>query len=191
MLTHHQPTWLERIYIPEVLRGLSVTVRHFTRNLSLHIAHTVGLKKDVAAAVTIPYPDVPADLMPRFRGMHRLTRKADDSIACTACLCCETACPCHAIDIVPEAVDDSAIEKRPRSFEINLAKCSFCGFCVEACPVDAIRMDTGIYDLTVDAPRELVWGKEALLANPKGAGMEVYPPIDRADLAPRACSNPA
>ncbi len=184
MLTQHRQTWLERIYVPEVLRGLSVTVHHFTRNLSLHIAHAAGLKKGVPAAVTIPYPDVPADLMPRFRGMHRLT-KVDGAIACTACLCCETACPCHAIDIVPEAVDDSTIEKRPKSFEINLSKCSFCGFCVEACPVDAIRMDTGLFDMAVDSRAELVWGRDALMRNERGEGMEVYPPIDREELAPR------
>ena len=34
-------------------------------------------------------------------------------------------------------------EKRPKSFEINMLRCIFCGYCVEACPEDAIQM-TGL-----------------------------------------------
>ena len=34
------------------------------------------------------------------------------------------------------------IEKRPRIFEIDELRCVVCGLCVEACPCDAIRMDT-------------------------------------------------
>jgi NADH-quinone oxidoreductase subunit I len=35
------------------------------------------------------------------------------------------------------------VEKRAIRFEIDHLACVFCGLCVEACPVDAIRMDTG------------------------------------------------
>ncbi|MDE0552661.1 MAG: 4Fe-4S binding protein, partial [Candidatus Poribacteria bacterium] len=33
--------------------------------------------------------------------------------------------------------------KYPDVFEINMLRCIFCGYCVEACPEDAIRM-TGL-----------------------------------------------
>jgi NADH-quinone oxidoreductase subunit I len=57
---------------------------------------------------------------------------------------CETVCPAFCIQIVAEEVDDPDIEKRPKSFDIDIGRCVFCGYCVEACPEDAIRMDTGI-----------------------------------------------
>ena len=36
----------------------------------------------------------------------------------------------------------------------------FCGYCVEACPCDAIRMDTGIFSLTGNKREDFVMDKE-------------------------------
>jgi formate hydrogenlyase subunit 6/NADH:ubiquinone oxidoreductase subunit I len=43
---------------------------------------------------------------------------------------------------------DGRTEKMPVKFTIDLLECIYCGYCVEACPLDAIRMDTGIFSVT-------------------------------------------
>jgi hypothetical protein len=43
----------ERAYVPEIVRGLSVTGYHFWRNLSIHILHAFGLAKSSQADVTV------------------------------------------------------------------------------------------------------------------------------------------
>ena len=40
------------------------------------------------------------------------------------------------------ATQSRVIEKYPRQFVIDELRCIVCGLCVEACPKDAIRMDT-------------------------------------------------
>lgn len=137
----------QRIYVPEVARGILITSRHFFRNLILHMAHAVGLFRKIAAAVTISYPEQRWKLPSRSRTRHRLTKREDGSPRCVACMMCETVCPARCINIVAEEHPDPNIEKRPRSFDIDLGKCVYCGFCVEACPEDAIRMDTKIVDI--------------------------------------------
>jgi NADH-quinone oxidoreductase subunit I len=42
--------------------------------------------------------------------------------------------------------------------------CVFCGFCVEACPEDAIRMDTGIVEIAAYRRKELIYHIEELLS---------------------------
>jgi NADH-quinone oxidoreductase subunit I len=157
-------TLAERAYLPEVIRGLSITSRHFFVNLALHLAHLVGLKKDARAAVTFQYPDERRPLARRHRSRHRLTRREDGSARCVACMMCETICPAFCIFIVAAEHPDPNIEKCPDRFDIDYSKCVFCGLCVEACPEDAIRMDTGILELAAASREELVYTKEQLLA---------------------------
>jgi NADH-quinone oxidoreductase subunit I len=159
----------ERVYLPEVLRGLGITSRHFLVNLTLHLAHLVGLKRSSRAAVTFQYPEERRPLARRHRSRHRLTVREDGSPRCVACMMCETICPAFCIFIVAGEHPDPGIEKYPRVFDIDYSKCVFCGFCVEACPEDAIRMDTGILELAAGSRAELVFGKEQLLQRREGA----------------------
>jgi NADH-quinone oxidoreductase subunit I len=60
-------------------------------------------------------------------------------------MCCSTICPANCIHIEAAEHDDPTIEKYPRVFVIDELRCIVCGLCVEACPCDAIRMDTGVH----------------------------------------------
>ena len=92
-------TFQERLYLPEIARGLFVTTYRFCRNLSLHLLHTVGIAKDQRAAITVQYPDEHKRYPDNYRGSHRLTLKGDGAVRCTACFLCATACPANCIYI--------------------------------------------------------------------------------------------
>ncbi|MBI3318145.1 MAG: NADH-quinone oxidoreductase subunit I [Candidatus Omnitrophica bacterium] len=140
-------TFWERIYLPEVVRGVWITSLHFFRNLALHAAHRVGLFKKSPAAVTYQYPEQPRPLPSRFRSRHRLTVREEGTPRCVGCMLCETVCPAKCITIVAGEHPDPNVEKYPVRFDIDLGVCVYCGYCVEVCPEDAIRMDTNILDV--------------------------------------------
>lgn len=145
----------DRLFLPAVFDGMKTTLRHFRTNL-----------KDNDNLKTTHYPEVqPTDLNERYRGVHRLTKHADESEKCVACYMCATACPADCIFIEAEERFDGVDEKRPKEFKIDLLECVFCGYCVEACPCDAIRMDTGIFAFTGETREEFVLDKKALMAN--------------------------
>lgn len=151
-------TFKEKTYLSAVFSGMKVTLKNFTSNL-----------KDTSTIPTREYPEEqPQDISERYRGLHRLTHREDDSIRCVACFMCATACPAECIFIEAQERTDGIDEKEPKVFNIDLLECVFCGYCVEACPCDAIRMDTGIFSIIAASREEFVINKEKLLAN-KGA----------------------
>ena len=154
----------ERVYIFEILRGLWITTRHFVVNLFYHVLKLFGIIKKHPTTPTIQYPDEHRELAPRLRTLHRLAQREDGSPRCVACMMCETVCPALCIRIVAEEVDDPNVEKRPKSFDIDIGKCVYCGFCVEACPEDAIRMDTGILEIAAYSREGMVLDINMLLS---------------------------
>jgi NADH-quinone oxidoreductase subunit I len=128
-------TFWEQTYVPEIIRGLGVTLMHFFRVVFNH-------RKNI---ITIQYPEVKRTYPDRFRGLHRLMVREDGQVRCVACMCCSTVCPANCIHIVAAEHDDPGIEKYPEVFVIDQLRCIVCGLCVEACPCDAIRMDTGVH----------------------------------------------
>ncbi len=147
-------SFLESIYLWEVLRGLGVTAGHLVRN----ILHTDEMP-------TMQYPEEKRVYGDRFRGRHRLMKREDGTPKCVACQMCSTYCPADCIEIVGGEHPDPRIEKYPVTFEIDLLRCVYCGLCEEACPCDAIRLDTGIYEIAADSREKFVVDKEFLLNN--------------------------
>ncbi len=152
--TRKKTSFLESIYVVEILRGLAVTAGHLVRN----IFATSDLP-------TLQYPEEKRVYSDRFRGRHRLMQREDGTPRCVACQMCSTYCPADCITIVGAEHPDPTIEKYPLSFDIDLLRCVYCGLCEEACPCDAIRMDTGIYEIAADSRDKFVVDKEFLLNN--------------------------
>jgi NADH-quinone oxidoreductase subunit I len=69
---------------------------------------------------------------------------------------------------------DGRTEKMPVKFTIDLLECIYCGYCVEACPLDAIRMDTGIFSVTAVNRESFVLELPELLATPGAFSEEEY-----------------
>jgi NADH-quinone oxidoreductase subunit I len=147
VLRRRELTFWEKLYVPQIVGGLKVTFAHLLRNLVLHAAHSVGRLKHLRASVTSQYPEEPRLLATRFRSRHRLTVREDGTPRCVGCMLCETVCPAKCITIVAGEHPDPNVEKYPVRFDIDLGVCVYCGYCVEVCPEDAIRMDTGILDV--------------------------------------------
>jgi len=145
----------DKLYIFAIFGGMKTTLRHFLTNLS-----------DTSKVKTRSYPEEqPTDITPRYRGVHRLTKREDGSVRCVACFMCATACPAECIFIEAKERDDGVDEKMPEQFSIDLLECVFCGACVEACPCDAIRMDTGIFSFVGQKREEFLLTKERLLSH--------------------------
>ena len=138
--------------IGALVKGFSVTLR----NLFLK-------------PVTENYPEEPVHFQPRYRGIHVLQRDEDGLEKCVGCFLCAAACPARCIYI--EAAENTA-EKRISAgdryasvYNIDYSRCIFCGYCVEACPTDAITHVHGFELATYDI-NSLVYRKEQLLKQP-------------------------
>jgi len=162
-------TLRERLYFPEILRGMMVTSYHFWRNLTIHILQMFGLARSAQAAITVQYPEQRWPYPDTYRGRHRLTLKEDNNtVQCTACFLCATACPAECIYIEAGEYADNSVEKYPIRYEIDTLRCVYCGFCVEACPCDAIRMDSGTHPGNLGLSRQaFVETKEVLMERSK------------------------
>jgi len=52
----------------------------------------------------------------------------------------------------------------PLRYDIDMTKCIYCGFCQEACPVDAI-VEGPNYEYATETREELMYDKDKLLQN--------------------------
>lgn len=107
--------------VTTIFEGMSVTFSHLVRK-----------------PYTIQYPDrVPVrvqDTLPfRYRGILEV-----DLEICTGCLACERACPIDCI-VIEAPKDPKTKEMILKRFDIDIAKCMYCGLCSEVCPTGSIH----------------------------------------------------
>jgi NADH-quinone oxidoreductase subunit I len=147
----------------EIVRGALITSRHFFVNMGRHTLALFGMRPRRPGAVTIQYPERRKPVAPRHRSLHRLVPREDGSPRCVACMLCATVCPSECITIVATEHPDPEVQRTPDRYAIDLSRCCFCGFCVEACPEDAIRMDTGVLEAAERDRGELLYEKDDLV----------------------------
>ena len=104
-----------------IFDGMAITFSHLMRKPS-----------------TIQYPDrmemrVQDTLPFRYRGILDV-----DLEICTGCLACERACPIDCIVIDGKKDKDAGGIVMTR-FDIDMAKCMYCGLCSEPCPTGSIH----------------------------------------------------
>jgi NADH-quinone oxidoreductase subunit I len=131
---HEKLGFIERLYVPMIVKGLVVTSRHFFSNLR---GFVTGKNR---TDFVVQYPEERVDYPDAFRGMPVLVQLDNGKPRCVACGLCEFACPTDCISIVPSELEGANIERYPLIFELDTGRCMFCGLCEEACPEEAIVM---------------------------------------------------
>ncbi len=140
-----RPGLLERTYIPSILKGMWITLRHMIR-----------------PKVTMRYPEETWRLPENYRGLPALVRDEESRVKCVACFLCEYVCPPKAIHIEAQEIT-TGVEKGPRIFDINMLRCIMCGYCEEVCPEQAIFL-TKEYTTVGLSREQMIFPKDKLLA---------------------------
>ena len=148
--------FVERLYVPMIVKGLAVTSRHFFRNLR---GFVTGKNR---TDFVVQYPEERIDFPDAFRGMPVLVQLDNGQPKCVACGLCEFACPTDCISIVPGELEGAGIERYPEAFDIDMSRCMFCGLCEEACPEEAIVMSREVEIGAFTRP-DMLFHKEQLL----------------------------
>jgi len=152
-------TFSERIYLPAILGGLLITIKHLFKKKA-----------------TVQYPEVKRDIASIYRGQHVLKRDENGAERCTACGLCAVACPAEAITMraAERKKGEEKLyreEKYAGTYEINMLRCIFCGLCEEACPKEAIFLTDRIVP-TEFKRGEFIYGKDKLV-EPVGERVDV------------------
>jgi len=173
------------------------TVNLYFRNIWLGIyTILIGMKVTwrhlFVPAVTIQYPDVKLKLPDRAR--NRLYVNIDDCIGCDQC---SKACPvdCITIEIIKSTPDENlgitsnGMKKRlwvPK-FDIDIAKCCYCGLCVYPCPTECIKM-TDVYEFSEFERHNLIYNYSAMTSNEVEGAKTKYEKWEKDQAAKKAAA---
>ena len=135
---------LASTYLPSVLKGMWITLRHILR-----------------PKATMQYPEETWKLPDNYRGLPALVKDETGRVKCVACFLCEYVCPPKAIHIQAREIE-TGVEKGPQVFDINMLRCIMCGYCEEVCPEQAIFL-TKEYTTVGLSREEMIFPKETLL----------------------------
>jgi len=161
-----------------VVVGMKITINHlFTRS------------------ATVQYPTVKMKIPERAR--NRLYVNIDDCIGCDQC---SMACPvdCITIDTIKSTPDvdlgltSKNTKKRlyvPR-FDIDIAKCCYCGLCVWPCPTDCIVM-TDVYEFSEFDRKKLVYSFSNMTSEEIAGAQERLKKYDEEQTAKKAAAKAA
>ena len=143
-------TFSERLYLPEILKGMGVTIGHFFQKKATYI-----------------YGENKREFSPTYRGRHVLKLDDEGRERCVACGLCAVACPAEAITMVgaerqPGEEHLYREEKYASSYEINMLRCIFCGLCEHACPKEAIYLTDRLVNVEENR-RDFIYTKEELV----------------------------
>ncbi len=164
-------TFLERIYLWEIIKGLRLTWKHFTFNFK------ASLKKGPHTVPTCwQYPEDRRPISPVFRGAHMLCLNDEGKELCVGCGMCARICPAKCITVKrgkpePGTEDKYAGKTICTEFTIEMLRCIFCGFCEETCPKGAIKLGQE-YELAEYTMEACLYDKERLLQNFQKAKVE-------------------
>lgn len=112
----------------------------------------ITFKQMISPTVTLQYPNEKLKMPDRVR--NRLYMNYDD---CIGCELCAKACPVDCIDIEvmkappTETLGETSTGQKKRiyvtKFDIDIAKCCYCGLCVYPCPTECLKM-TDVYEFS-------------------------------------------
>jgi NADH-quinone oxidoreductase subunit I len=158
-----------------VVVGMKITIKHlFTRS------------------ATVQYPTVKMKIPERAR--NRLFVNIDDCIGCDQC---SIACPvdCITIETIKSTPDvdlgltSKNTKKRlyvPR-FDIDIAKCCYCGLCVWPCPTECIVM-TDVYEFSEYDRQNLIYSFSTMTTEEIAAAQERLEKYNEEQAAKKAAA---
>ncbi len=143
--------------VSTILTGLGITWKHFLN--ATNRKGDAGVAEDhyfnqVDGLCTLQYPSeaIPTPSFARYR----LHNESDDCIACDQCA---KACPVNCITIESFKATPDDVEELGKTsdgtkkrlwlpvFDIDMAKCMYCGLCTYPCPTECLTM-TPVHDFS-------------------------------------------
>ena len=143
----------------------------------------VTFKNLVKKPFTVQYPEQRLAQHSRFRGEEFVWYEE----RCTGCAACAKYCPLGIIKIVTSPSETAPMQGdkyRLELFDIDIARCMFCGLCVEACPYDALFMGSG-FEQGQYSRKEMVIGLDQLRQAEKNPSSYFRPQLEASGYDPR------